>query len=399
MGLQATFTIHPKCIQPRVHLSNNPACMNALKFDSHGLAHAMFFTGKENDLSHLSSRSSANQPHAKIKPPLQDYLKWELAGRFAMVRAYVEPRPAQHKGQFDLTLTPLAQKLDPSEKACLSYFLGQAITGIYCYNTLNVVQLLHTSLASRHFNLQPGKPGKPRTRRRPDLIGIDTRLNGIVAEAKGRTQASKKRLEDLAVDVDNQLRSVWLTDSLDYTPCFPWCPIHQGSAWCYHNYPLGPCYYQCHRIGCIASFRTPKGPMRLHVLDDRCPSLHGAAGYKENVPLDGLLRSTLLYQCYSRVCTAVGNDPTSPRESDAANFRTVELPDVGITFGVLDSIYELVAETRPDERADPVELQRFMENLDDILASLDTSDARIFSDGTFFEADWPLQDRDDTIES
>ena len=410
MGPQAAFTIHPECIEPGVPLPKKPPLRPALKFNSNDLAHALFFTGKVNDKSHLSAHPPRRWPRVQANKKLQAYLRWELISRYAMVRAYIEPRRStQHSGENDLALSPLVENLDGSEKACLSYFLGQAITGIYCYETLDVVQLLHASRAQDYFKGCPDVIFP--TGSRPDLIGIDIRCNGVVAEAKCRTEASKKQLEDLAIAADLQLRSVhllhhWYSRHHSRRGPYVWCPL--GQRLCHYC----PIYCASHRIGCIASFKSIRDPMRLHVLDDRCPSRRGAAGYRDDVRLDEQLRSEHLYRCYLYACAAVGGDQTRSRESgsDAGPFRTVELPDTGITFGVLDSIYALFERTgrddpdAPDDGDDPDVLQGFAGEIDRILRSLnlgdpgsrnqESRDQGMFPDGTFFQADWSFEPGD-----
>ena len=272
----------------------------------------------------------ANREH-QIDPLLRDSLRWELASRYAMVRAYVRPSSAKQSRDNDLILTPLAKYIDRSEKGCLSYFLGQALTGIYCYKTLDVVQLLHESRAGQFFKIVP------RSKRRPDLIGIDTRHNAIVAEAKGRSSISRSELPKLAIEVAAQLWSLRCIGSV--------CPAH-GRRCSLGQY----CRFRClrhHRVGCIASFQSRDDPMRLHVLDDRCPHHRHISGYEDDMPLDDDLRSELLYRCYLRVFNAIGDVRSSQQvsESDTTGIRVIDLADVGITLGVLDAVYALVEGT------------------------------------------------------
>ncbi len=104
------------------------------------------------------------------------------------------------------------------------------------------------------------------------------------------------------------------------------------------------------------------------------------------MPLAQLLVSGLLYQYYLRVCTAVGDGQAARRESEAGTIRTVDLLDVGITFGVLDSIFDLVGQRDSDAP------RAFADRLRELLSeSLGADDPRIFRDGTFFEADWPYE--------
>jgi len=383
MGPRTVVTIYPECIRPRVPLPAKPRLRPALEFNSNDLAHALFFTGRAITRANLRAprlfgwpfgvRRAVRRLNPTADRSLSRQLQHDLKSRLNRVRAHVEPRPSQGGKGNDLMLTTHGQSLTDTAQANLSEDLGLAMMGMYCYETLNVVQLLGISLAKEflHVVFRPLPAGKKRDRR-PDVIGFDVDRNAIIAEAKGRRE--NPRLPALAAVVDDKLRSVvavWVPDLL-----------HRGFGLCRLH----------HRIGCIASFESRHGPLRLHVLDDRCWAAPVPAGPE---PLDANLRSPLVYLYYRHVCSAVGDAQITRRDSgsDAGSYRTVELP--GITFGVLDSIYELVDETGWNAPDDP-DLLGFAGEVDSILTSLDlrdrdSRDQGMFRDGTFFRADWNFE--------
>ncbi len=392
MGPQTVVTIHPECIKPGVPLPANPVRLDALKFNMNDLAHSLFFTGKDVTRGHplaprylswpFGVRWSVRRLYPNADPSLSKQLQRNLKSRLNNVRAHVEPRKAPAGTGNYLMLTTLGQKLTGPAQGRLSEDLGLAMMGLYCYETLDVVQLLGTSLAEKCFIVTPRILQGKTDKRRPDFIGFDAYHNAIIAEAKGRR--GNLRLPALAADVDDQLKSVravWIPDS-----------VSGRVVNCRHY----------HRIGCIASFKSFSSPLRLHVVDDRCWPAPGPLVQDDIEPLDANMRSELLYRYYSYTCAAVGYDQRTLRNLDAGSFQTVELP--GITFGVLDSIFELVERTGSVDPNDLDALQGFAGEIDDILGSLDLGDldsrdqdARnegMFRDGTVFQAAWHVETED-----
>jgi len=82
--------------------------------------------------------------------------------------------------------TSLALSLDKSEKSVLSYFLGQAMTGIFCTSVLDTDWPLHIDryAASSRIIFQKGNL-------RPDLFARSDK-GWVVAEAKGRSAKPAK---------------------------------------------------------------------------------------------------------------------------------------------------------------------------------------------------------------
>jgi hypothetical protein len=133
-----------------------------LAIDDNMLAHALFTTGraKGDELGHGGSSVA------------------EFLHKWATVAAYFDFAPST--GQ--LSRSALAQSLDRSEKAPLSYVTAQAMTQIVAEKLLRVRRLIHFDRASidRHVTFCGGE--------RPDLIGWSVRGQVLLAEAKGRAR-------------------------------------------------------------------------------------------------------------------------------------------------------------------------------------------------------------------
>lgn len=77
--------------------------------------------------------------------------------------------------------------LDPSEKGAVSYFLGLTFCKLLSHRLLNIPWMLHIDVYRSHFRASGQAFQFGSSRRRPDLIGLDSRRNWIVMESKGRT--------------------------------------------------------------------------------------------------------------------------------------------------------------------------------------------------------------------
>lgn len=82
---------------------------------------------------------------------------------------------------FYFTLTDRFENLDPSEKRGATYQLGLTFNKLLAWRLMGIRWLLHLDVYSSH--LVPSISGG---RSRPDLIGVDDRMNTCVFEAKGR---------------------------------------------------------------------------------------------------------------------------------------------------------------------------------------------------------------------
>jgi len=131
-----------------------------ISFGAPQLVHALIVTGRA--------------PGDRLSFGLSSF--WEFMHRTAQIKAYLR-RSAGGR----LTRSRLALALDRSEKVALSYSLGQAITGVFCSQVLNVIYLMHIDRYSTRYNVVFSS-----ARSRPDLFG-QASYGWVVAEAKGRT--------------------------------------------------------------------------------------------------------------------------------------------------------------------------------------------------------------------
>lgn len=137
-----------------------------IKFYAYELVHAVFTTGR-------TPGDQLSYGEASV---------WEFLHRAALVRAYIRQDDAGH-----LVLSRLASELDRSEKAAVSYVIGQAMTGIFCRKGLSVSYLMHVDRYGSRWGMQFS------SKKRADLFGYGS-LGWLVAEAKGRSSPPDERL-------------------------------------------------------------------------------------------------------------------------------------------------------------------------------------------------------------
>jgi hypothetical protein len=116
----------------------------------------------------------------------------EMCWRAVMVLASLEPDPVSGRWRKSHSY----DRLDPSEKSAVSYFLGLTQAKITCELLLGVPHLVHLdAVLTVH--------GMPIRDSRPDLIGFDpvSRAYGIAVEAKGRTNG---RTADVTAEAKKQ---------------------------------------------------------------------------------------------------------------------------------------------------------------------------------------------------
>ena len=195
---------------------------SVLRFHERDLAHALFATGRAPGDRWRHGETSV----------------WEWLHRTSLIPAYIRKTSTG-----SLVKTDLARSLDRSEKVALSYALGQAMTGVFCQNVLGVRHLMHVDRYLRRWGgvLAPG-------RRRPDLFGLTSAGNWVVAEAKGRSNGMEASLPTDLARQKGMIRSISGT------------PPHIT-------------------LGCVASFPTQRGlpgPMRVDAVDPR-PSKEAVA--------------------------------------------------------------------------------------------------------------------------
>ena len=152
-----------------------------LEFTTDDLAHALFVTGR-------APGDEVRHGWASV---------WEFVHRVSLIPAYV-----RRTNTGALVKSALARELDRSEKATLSYSLGQAIAGIFCEQKLGVTHLLHVDrYASRYGVTFAG------TRKRADLFGLGPQ-GWVVAEAKGRSNGMEKDLPRTLVAQKRSVKSI-----------------------------------------------------------------------------------------------------------------------------------------------------------------------------------------------
>ncbi|WP_338909455.1 hypothetical protein [Streptomyces nigra] len=133
-----------------------------LVFTADALAHALFTTGR-------APGDTASHGWTSV---------FEWLHRVALMPAYLRRRPDGRIARSDL-----ARELDRSEKVALSYAVGQAMTGIFATQLLDVRFLMHVDRYGGSYQLVV----PPNTKSRPDLFGQRGTGGWIVAEAKGRS--------------------------------------------------------------------------------------------------------------------------------------------------------------------------------------------------------------------
>lgn len=127
----------------------------------------------------------------------------ELLWRINIVRANLAVDAATSRW----VRSPSYNRLDPSEKSAVSYFLGLTQARVMCEQLLGVDYLVHLDTL-----LLPA--GQPRRRVRPDLVGYSiSQMRSVAVEAKGRTNGHTARLVRGAKNQARNLPQVNLPNS------------------------------------------------------------------------------------------------------------------------------------------------------------------------------------------
>ena len=124
------------------------------------------------------------------------YSVFEICYRAAMLLANLQ----QSQGQ--LRKSDAYRSLDPSEKAAASYFIGLTLASLIARSRLGVRWLMHLDVY--HDLLQPGLSASGR----PDLVGLDSRDEWHVIEAKGRSNGLDPNVVLKAKQQTRKLRTV-----------------------------------------------------------------------------------------------------------------------------------------------------------------------------------------------
>lgn len=127
--------------------------------------------------------------------------------RVALGQAHLAVRKNGKKSQ--LAPSPEWARLDPTEKAFASYFLGSAMAKLVVGRMFGCPLLLHLSMYERALNIDFGGA------RRPDFIGPTWDGDWIVVESKGRSRLSPSVLADAKV----QARSISKINGTAPTAC------------------------------------------------------------------------------------------------------------------------------------------------------------------------------------
>jgi hypothetical protein len=153
-----------------------------LIFTADALAHALFTTGR-------APGDAAGHGWTSV---------FEWLHRVALMPAYLRRR---RDGR--ITRSDLARELDRSEKVALSYAVGQAMTGIFATQLLDVRFLMHVDRYGGSYQLVV----PPNTKSRPDPFGQRRTGGWVVAEAKGRSTPIDADLkEDASPEADDPVR-------------------------------------------------------------------------------------------------------------------------------------------------------------------------------------------------
>ncbi|WP_336818343.1 hypothetical protein [Cedecea sp. MMO-103] len=116
------------------------------------------------------------------------------------------------------------QEMDPTEKGFVSFSLGMAISKLFISKLLNVHWLEHVA------NINNSIKTRAKTKSRPDLIGLNTRKEFVIVEAKGRSNGFNL---DAQIKAKKQTRVISTIDSK--------YPVLRIASQCYFDESLEVC--------------------------------------------------------------------------------------------------------------------------------------------------------------
>lgn len=118
----------------------------------------------------------------------------ELLWRISMIHSSLKP------GTAGWSRTASYDRLDPSEKTAVSYFIGGVHAKVMTHRLLSVAHLVH----------HDAFPGAATTGSRPDFLGMNAHLglDGIVVEAKGRSGPLKAGVVASALKQAGAIRGI-----------------------------------------------------------------------------------------------------------------------------------------------------------------------------------------------
>ncbi|MFV0425783.1 MAG: hypothetical protein ACK5KU_01960 [Beutenbergiaceae bacterium] len=293
-----------------------------LSFTNDELAHALFTTGR-------APADQARHGRASL---------WEFVHRASLVPAYLRRTSTGALGK-----SALAHELDPSEKAALSYALGQAMTAIYCRQELDVSFLMHVDRYAIQNQVSFGSG-----RGRPDLFGMMSSKgtmssnDWVVAEAKGRSNGMERGLPAQLAAQKSMIKTI---------------NGQQPKV----------------AVGCISSFPVqPRGTRdQLHVDVVDPPPESEAVG----IEIDLKLFRRAYYLPFVLAADA------GERVSDLPGYRLSRFPGLGLQVGLRSSIHDLVVQNTP------MTAELLNSALEESRAD-ERPDRIGFSDGTFVQTSW-----------
>jgi hypothetical protein len=287
------------------------------------LAHALFVTGRApGDRARFGLASRFEALHRTSIVP--SYLKFRAGGIYR---------------------SPLANSLDRSEKAGLSYNLGQALTQIFCQQALGVPHLLHFD---RYQATHGVRLVSQATRHRPDFLGRPTGSpHWVVAESKGRSQKYERTLPADIATQKSVVRSV--------AGCAPFVSM-----------------------GSIAFVDSKTDQVSLHVVD---PPENEVAGV--DVTVDDRLFLLAYYGPFLELFDSV----QAVRTDDFENTAVVTLTDLQLRVGLRTSILLELLRLRDSANRSVEGITGSLSNLADpeVAGAGDGGGAAFFPDGSLFE--------------
>lgn len=392
-------------VQPQIVLKNGGAYRSQpafapLQFSIHMLARAMYCVGKI-DYHNTVLFPYGYSPDKNVR--LSRSLRHEWQSRMEFISAYCEPQACSNPNAQELVLSELTSLLDSSEKAVLSYYLGQAMTWLYCHDRLSVKQLIHEIRSRHYFKLYRGNSG----RSKPDLIGIDASNVPIVAEAKGTTQfiPSKITSGEIPDKIVDQLCSI---QRIVPDPALTTSgrPLPQSNI----------CYF---RVGCLAAFRRRRksrkkqelsqgSPLELYVMHLCCGKTAGTRVHSYINPddmedseqpqptADDQLESEILfahlYNIYLTFQATTSSWEQRLLEVEGRRIVASVSDDGRYAIGLLESIAQLIEDRLSDadnKTGNGSKTDEFAGKVREAVPEITESIPSLFNDGSYFNVDWP----------
>jgi hypothetical protein len=125
------------------------------------------------------------------------YSRYEMGWRLGILYANLREGP-----DGELQKTRAFERLDPSEKGAISYFLGLVVAKLVAERLFGVAWLLHLDVYSQSLNPTVHLGEKP------DFVGMDTTRRWVVIESKGRTHGITAALMQDAKRQTRSLRNI-----------------------------------------------------------------------------------------------------------------------------------------------------------------------------------------------